>query len=69
MPLPPEVLMLIAEIGEATDEIIARHEKKGREAGNALEHWLPLQVKLYSHDDLLAQYWEDGVEVEPREDK
>jgi hypothetical protein len=70
--VPAAVLAMIAELATATKEIINRHWDQDEALDpteRTLAYYEGLQVRLYSEDGPLAFFWDDGVEVLPKEDK
>ena len=61
-------LALLAELEQATSEIIQRHftadEKRER---HTLTHYGPFEVRVYGADGYLARFLEEGVELYPEE--
>mgnify|MGYP001565755976 CR=1 FL=1 len=71
--IPSDVLMFIAELDQVTTALIEKYYKASEEdwADGSLEatkhfkHWAPISVRVFSNDEEIARFYEDGVDISP----
>ena len=61
---PSSVLALLAEMEQATTQIIERHfAADEKQSEPTLAHWAPFRVEVHTEDGKIAEFMEEGVNL------